>query len=753
MAAFFTKIISMSYEATIVLGFILAARLIMELIKVPKKYCCLLWAIPFLRMILPFSIQSSLSLMPSKAVISTAQETVVVMPQVIAVGGNVTGTDTVNGLLPTVADTAKNIALDKMGLITLLWVVGILLFASYGVVSYMQLKAKLKCSMRLVDNVYAADYIDTPFVLGILKPCIYIPSATTKEEYRYVLAHEKMHLQRKDHLYKLAVFLILGLHWFNPFTWLAYLLLCKDMEMACDEAVMMQLGDDCKKEYAKALLDWSADKRLRGVPLAFSEGNVKGRIRNVLRFKKPLIGISIVAVVGIVVLAVCLLSNPADGDKSGDASTGNSSENGTDSILKYGAYKLVTDEEHSLAGIHIEEDLMSFSYHALSSYCPTGSYEVEGDMLTLTTREEKIYRFRIDGDCLIFVAEGSEPIPQFELEGVTDVTDGAVFRYVEPLTLPVDIEITIPMLSADMDWGADGAILDYADKTRVIFHGYFGLFVYDREKQALVGAVDLEPIGCHYTQGDEACEVFVEADGSKVYLSSLTSNMMYVYDVEAMTLVMEPYDASRLKIQENVPRDGSGLVSEDGTIGQLKFVTGVGTERQEYFIFQNLLLDQSEQELEGLQGMLDSMEADYGENFAQDIMSNTWGMVVEDLSRTGMTFTIYNNSDKEIRFGSDFKLFVQEDQEWVEVPYIINNWAFTMEAYPVDANRSRTETVDWEWLYGELPDGIYLFKKTISYKTDAEDWENVELGDTLNNSSEWEHVELGVMFSIPTLDT
>lgn len=720
MAAVFAKIISMSYEATIVLGFILAARLVMELLKVPKKYCCLLWAIPLLRLIVPFSIESSLSLMPGKAVIPTVQKAVTVMPQVITGGGNGTGTQPLDGLLPVVTDTAKTVTLDRMALISLVWMVGITLFAGYGVVSYMQLKTRLKCSMRLADNIYVADYIDTPFVLGIFKPCIYIPSATTKEEYRYVLAHEKMHLQRKDHLYKLAAFVILGLHWFNPFAWLAYLLLCKDMEMACDEAVMVQLGDDCKKEYAKALLDWSADKKLRGVPLAFSEGSVKGRIRNVLRFKKPLMGISIVAVVGIVVLAVCLLSNPADG------------ENPTDTTIKYGDYTLVSDEEYSFAGIHIEEDYMSFSYHALSSYWPTGNYEVEGDMLTLTTREEKIYCFHIDGDCLIFVAEGSEPIPQFEIEGVTDVTDGAVFKYTESLTWPVDIEITIPMLTANMDVGADGAILDYVDETKVIFHGYFGLFVYDIEKQALIGAVDLEPIGCQYTQGDEACEVYVEADGSKVYLSPLTSNIMYVYDVEALTLTMEPYDASRLKIQTYVPRDGSSLVSEDSTIGNLCFVRGAGTDKEEYFIFRHLLIGKPEEEVEELEGQSDAMES-----FSSALSSSTWAMSAEDLSRSGMTFTIYNNSDKEIQFGSDFALLMHENEEWVEVPKVIDNWAFTMEAHPVDAHSSRTETMEWEWLYGELPDGVYLFKKTIMYK---------------NNSDEWEHVELGVMFSFPAED-
>ncbi len=720
MVVVFGKIAEMSYYATLVLGFVLIARFIMEFFKVPKKYCCLLWAIPFLRMVMPFSVESAFSLLPGKATVSGAQNAVTIVSHIPTGTGSTIGAPQVNGVLPVVADVAQGSTFDKMGLISFLWLLGVLVFATYGVVSYMRLKRKLKCSMRLVDNIYVADYIDTPFVLGFLKSRIYMPSETAKEEYRYVLAHEKMHLQRKDHLYKLAAFAILGMHWCNPFAWMTYLLLCKDMEMACDESVMMQLGDDCKKEYAKALLDWSADKRLRGVPLAFSEGSVKGRIRNVLRYKKPLIGISVVAVVTLVVLALCLLSDPL------------SKENVQDATVKYGIYRRVTGDGPEFASLQIEENRMNISLHVAMSYCPTGSYEIEGDMLTLTTREEKVYRFRIDGDCLIFVAEGSEPVPQFSLDGISDVTDGTVFQYVEPLTFPIDIEITIPVLTADMDWGADGAVLDYADESRVIFHGYFGLFVYDMEKQALMGAVDLEPIGCHYTQGSDACEVAVEADGSKVYLSSLPSNMMFVYDVEAQTLIMEPHDTNCFKLQENVPRDGSSLVSEDGTIGNLCYVRGVGTDREEYFIFRHLLIGEPGEEVEKAEGQLEDMES-----FAQALKSGLWAMDMADLSRSGATFTIYNNSDREIQFGSDFALLVHENEEWVEVPKVIDDWAFTMEAYPVGANESRTETLDWEWLYGELPDGVYLLKKSIMYK---------------NESGDWEYVDLGVMFSFPTYD-
>lgn len=743
MEAFFLKLLDISYEATIVLGFVLVARLILELLKAPKKYCALIWAIPFLRMILPllqmiipFKFESAFSLIPVREIARTGQDVVTVLTQP-AVGAGNGGADVIlNQVPPATVNAASNFSVNWATVFAVLWFAGVILYFVYGLVSFLQLRNKLKCSIHLDENIYLADYIDTPFVMGIFKSRIYIPSETTKEEYRYILAHEKMHLRRKDHLYKLAVFVILGLHWFNPFAWIAYLLLCKDMEMACDEAVMVQFGDDCKSEYAKALLDWSADKKLKGVPLAFSEGSVKGRIRNVLRYKKPLIGISIVAVVALVVLAICLLSDPV------------SREKGQDATVKLGYYELVSDAELVGADIRIEEDTMSFSYHALSSYWPTGPYEIDGDMLTLTSREGKQYRFRIDGDCLIFVAEGSEPIPLYKEDYMDDVVDGSVFKYVEEVTLPAEIEITAPALTADMDLGADGAILDYADETRVIFHGYFGLFVYDRAEQALTGAVDLEPIGCNFTQGDDACEVYVEADGSKVYLCPLSRNMMYVYDVAAQTLVMEPHDASRLKIQENVPRDGSCLGSADGTVGQLYFKT---LDSEEYYIFKDYFpgVSVSEPDTSGGENGKPEERQDDMEAFEAALQSNIWGMGIEELSRTGMTFTIYNNSDREIQFGEDYKLFVQEDDEWVEVPYAIEYGAFKLPAYPVEPQSTRTETVDWEWLYGELPDGVYLFKKTIMYKKDAGDWENVELDNTLNNSSDWEYVDLGVMFSFP----
>lgn len=720
MEALFMKLINMSYQATIVLGFVLVARLFLELFRAPKKYCCLLWAIPFLRMIFPLNFESVFSLMPQRQTLATIETGLMATPQIASqiAGGNPMMNVVVNQSMPSAVDAVSKPAMNWPLVLGIVWFVGVVLYLTYGLVSYLQLKNKLRCSMCLLDNIYLADYIHTPFVLGVLRPRIYLPSATTKEEYRYVLAHERMHLKRKDHMYKLVTFLVLGFHWFNPFAWVAYFLLCKDMEMACDEAVMAQFGDECKKEYAKALLDWSAGKKLRGVPLAFSEGSVKGRIRNVLRYKKPLIGISVVAVVAIVVLAVCLLSDPVSEKNNGENLT-----------VKEGTYILLTEEEtDELLGrfpsVTISGDTMSFSIHLADSYWPHGNYKIDGDILTLTTREARKYRFRIEGDCLIFMAEGSVDIPSFEMKGTPEVVDGDVFKYVKPIDIfPVDIEVSTTLLFPQMDAGADGAILDYADERIVIFHGYFGLFVYDKMQQSLVATVDLEPIGCNYTQGDETCEVWVAADGSKVYLCPMMSNMMYVYNVTENSLAMEPHDLSGVEISEPV-KDGQ-LFSTDGTIGKLFYKDMDG---EEYSIFQNYFVEEQPEETKETTS---EMEA-----FQNALQSNLYSMVLDDLARTGMTFTVYNNSKSEMQFGDDYKLYKMDGKEWVEVPYVIESGKFHMLAYPVDIGGSRQETVDWEWLYGELPDGSYLFKKPVMIKNDA---------------GEWEKIELGVMLSFPVL--
>ena len=199
---------------------------------------------------------------------------------------------------------------------TAVWLAGIWVMAMYGVWSLFRLKSRLVPSVDLGNGVHLADHIDTPFVMGLFRPRIYLPSYLKPEKAEYIVLHEKYHISRFDHVLKLVYFAALCLHWFNPLVWLAFILMGYDMEMSCDEAVMEKLNQDLRKDYAASLLQLSTGRRkIAPTPLAFGEGDPKGRIKNVLNYRKPHVWIVLAAVVVCVAAAVCLLTNPVETDK------------------------------------------------------------------------------------------------------------------------------------------------------------------------------------------------------------------------------------------------------------------------------------------------------------------------------------------------------------------------------------------------------------------------------------------------------
>ena len=194
---------------------------------------------------------------------------------------------------------------------SIVWLVGILLMLSYGAVSYFCLKRKVSASLCKEGHVYLCDNIDTPFILGIFRPRIYLPSGMAESEIPYVLAHEEAHLKRKDHLWKPLGFLLLAVYWFNPLFWVAYILLCRDIENACDEKAIKDSDKAYKVSYSEALLACSIHRRtIMACPLAFGETGVKSRIRAVLHYKKPAFWVILVAILVLIVTCVCFLTNP-----------------------------------------------------------------------------------------------------------------------------------------------------------------------------------------------------------------------------------------------------------------------------------------------------------------------------------------------------------------------------------------------------------------------------------------------------------
>ncbi|MBQ2676922.1 MAG: hypothetical protein IJF54_05955 [Clostridia bacterium] len=310
MAAVFLKLVNMSITASWLVLAVILLRLILK--KAPKFISCILWALVGVRLVLPFSFESILSLIPSSQPIP--QEFITTPTPSIQSG--VTYVD--NVINPIIADSlapqigaSVNPTQVLSFVAAVVWILGMVGMITYTVISYLRIHNKVREAAPLRNNILICDRIDTPFILGVVSPKIYLPSSMSEADMEFVVAHEKAHLKRHDHLWKPLGFALLTVYWFNPILWVAYVLLCRDIEFACDEKVVKELGSEIKKPYSDALINCSVKKKMiSACPLAFGEVGVKDRIKSVLNYKKPAFWIIIVAVVLSVVAAVCFLTNP-----------------------------------------------------------------------------------------------------------------------------------------------------------------------------------------------------------------------------------------------------------------------------------------------------------------------------------------------------------------------------------------------------------------------------------------------------------
>lgn len=308
----------MSITASYLVLAVVIARALLK--KAPKWITCLLWAMVGFRLICPFTIESVLSLIPGTQTI-TANETSVIRPFTVQSG--IAGIDTsVNEFLGDKyaegVTVPTNTFADVTTVLSVIWLVGLICMLIYGFISYIRLRKRVGVSLLFKDNIYYCDNIDTPFILGFFKPKIYVPSGISEEQTGYITLHEKAHLKRKDHLWKPLGFLLLSVYWFNPVMWVAYILLCRDIESACDEKVIKNMDNSEKKNYSETLVSCSVQRRMvMACPLAFGEVGVKQRIKSVLNYKKPAFWIIILAFVLFTVVAVCFLTNPDDSHSIG----------------------------------------------------------------------------------------------------------------------------------------------------------------------------------------------------------------------------------------------------------------------------------------------------------------------------------------------------------------------------------------------------------------------------------------------------
>lgn len=308
MDELFLTILNMSLTASYVIIFVIGIRLLLK--KFPKAYSYALWFPVLFRLIFPFSFDSIFSLIPKN--VSIPHDIAYSIKPEISSGITVIDR-AVNNVLPAPVNPAAsaNPMQIWLAIAELIWLIGIAMLLIYSVFTTVKLYQKLKNANHMEDNIYYIDRFKTPFVFGIFNPKIYLPANLLGSEKTYVLLHEQTHIKRLDHIVKLIFFIVTCIHWFNPLVWIAFYLIGEDMELSCDEIVVKQMGNNIKKEYSSSLLSMSTGRKiLGGSPIAFGENNTKGRIKNVLNYKKPALWVLIVASIVIVIFVIGLITNP-----------------------------------------------------------------------------------------------------------------------------------------------------------------------------------------------------------------------------------------------------------------------------------------------------------------------------------------------------------------------------------------------------------------------------------------------------------
>jgi len=456
----FLTIFRMSITASILALTVMALRLLFK--KIPKNLTCVLWGFVAIRLIFPISLESPFSLIPNSAVApmevisSLAEETnqtsesykddvnstnhlnsnellmngvsapqeqftesaTLSDPAFLTESSHITSisekldnvTKTVSHSSATLASTGGGIsATGKTPLQTatfvasILWPIGILGMLFYAGFSYLRIRRKVREAAPLRDNIWLCDYVDSPFILGIFRPRILLPSSMTPSEMQHVIAHEQAHLKRLDHLWKPLGFVLLSIYWFNPALWVAYILLCRDIELACDEKVIKEMDTDDIKAYSTTLLNYSISRKIISVcPLAFGEVNVKRRIKNVLHYKKPAFWIILASVAACAVVAVCFLTNPKQDEQIPPAAT-QTAENSVKPLYTSVSF---LDSGSDVLGISLQTELFGW-----------GASELPQLAITWTNETNKNYSYRENYD-LLYSNNGvwsscSQTVPSF----------------------------------------------------------------------------------------------------------------------------------------------------------------------------------------------------------------------------------------------------------------------------------------------------------------------------------------------------
>ena len=310
MTELFLQTVNLSYRVSFLILAILLLRLVLK--KAPKWISVALWGIAAVRLLLPFSLESVFSMVPSGDLVTPE---IMLDPAPTIQSGIPAVNDVINPIIqhsfaPAPGDSMNPLQL-WLPVAAIIWTVGFAVMVLYTLISYWKLKKQISGGEPVCGRIYRSKNVPSPFVLGLLRPRIYLPDGISETDEAFVIAHEEAHIRRRDHWWKPFGFLLLSIHWFNPLMWLGYIFLCRDIELACDEKVIEKLGEEVKADYSQALLNCSVSrKRIAACPLAFGEVGVKQRIRSVLHYRKPAFWLLAASITLSIAVAVCFLTDP-----------------------------------------------------------------------------------------------------------------------------------------------------------------------------------------------------------------------------------------------------------------------------------------------------------------------------------------------------------------------------------------------------------------------------------------------------------
>jgi len=714
-------------------GYLILAIILLRLVwkRVPKLMYRFLWCLVGLRLALPFTWETALSLIPKKTVI----EPEILYSQTPAVDSGIQAVnEAVNPVITQSMTPQVGASVNPFQIVMTvgawIWCAGLVVLLFYSVISYVRLHYRMRDAVLLEENIFQSEKVDSPFVFGFIKPRIYLPFSLEEENRPYVIAHEKMHIKNKDYLIKPIAFIILSVYWFNPLVWIAYYLFCKDLELACDEWVIWNLETEEKKAYAKALVMCSTQHKFGRIsPLAFGENSVKERIKNVLRYKNPTILVFVMIMVVVLLAVLCFMTNPRDENEIVLKNDGLVVD-----VLKepeeiqsgsFEADAFITEEAENNKAVPVllkEPPKLGFT-DMLSSQMNqfvVSPNQYDWTYLDADLTEDGVYDFANAQEVGIS-ATGLEPTSAAKM---TDWMRLIEYQNIDTWLYSLNAEVRpdkvivreysiydlgdeFAEVSSEKEYTKDMLLIEFVpgriyeitaiwDESHYEECGYYGEARYVLVTDTEYATYD----DIRKYQMEMANTVTIDAhikeinNGNTILISSDTDEFPGAFEVvveDDVCDISELYGGQNIRVEMY----DSGLMNENG-----KIPVYVAVE------ISNLIIEEP-QEIS-----LDEYVNGVGDSYELNTLDGV-SMWMEKYTSSGGNVEIRNETDKEITFGEWYEIQTIVDDKWTPLPYIVENVGFNEPAYYAPKDETVIWKAEWKWIYGELPKGKYRIIKDM----------------------------------------